>query len=197
MAKERERQDVKEKRQAFINTQHLLKPCNLVFVDESGFRLGGTPRYGWAPRGEDAPGSHIQGKWETITMIGAMALDGFRGFMTIDAATSIEVFLAFVEQELIPNLSPEDIVIMDNLNAHKNKKVIEAIEKTGAHVVFTPPYSPEFNPIEKAWGKIKDIVRRLDSDNRDNFDKAVTSALMAISMPDRAGWFNHAGYSVN
>lgn len=197
MAKERERPDVKTKQHAFQNEQPLLNPKKLVFVDESGFRLGGTPRYGWAPRGEDAPGSHIQGRWENMTMIGAMALDGFRGFITIDSGTSIDVFLAFVEQELIPNLSPGDVVIMDNLNAHKNTNVIAAIEAAGARVLNTPPYSPEFNPIEKAWGKIKDILRRLDTTNREAFDNAVAQAMNLVTQSDRRGWLEHAGYAIN
>lgn len=197
MAKEHGRPDVERKRRFFENIQPLLNPKHLVFVDESGFRLGGTPRYGWAPIGKDAPGCHVQGKWETVTMVGAMALDGFRGFMTIDAGTSADVFLAFVENQLIPNLAPDDIVVMDNLNAHKSPSVIEAIEKTGAQVLFTPPYSPEFNPIEKAWGKIKDILRRLDTESRELFDDAVAIALDEVSLLDRKGWINHAGYSIN
>ena len=197
MARERDRPDVKQKQHAFQNKQPLLNPEKLVFVDESGFRLGGTPRYGWAPRGEDAPGSHVQGKWENMTMVGAMALDGFRGFMTIDSGTSIDVFLAFVEQILVPQLSPGDVVVMDNLNAHKNTSVVRAIEAAGAQVLYTPPYSPEFNPIEKAWGKIKDILRRLDTKTRESFDIAVAIAMNSVSECDRQGWMEYAGYSIN
>ncbi len=197
MAKERERPDVKQKQQAFLAKQPHLDPEKLIFVDESGFRLGGTPRYGWAPRGDDAPGSHVQGKWENVTMVGAMALNGFRGFMTIDSGTSTDVFLAFVEQELVPRLSPGDIVVMDNLNAHKNASVVETIEAAGATVRFTPPYSPEFNPIEKAWGKMKDGLRRLNTLSRDAFDDAVAITMDTISENDRIGWFKHAGYAVN
>lgn len=197
MARERERPDVKQKQQKFLEKQAQLNPEKLVFVDESGFRLGGTPRYGWAPRGDDAPGSHVQGKWENVTMVGAMALDGFRGFMTIDSGTSADVFLAFVEQQLVPRLCSDDIVVMDNLNAHKTPKVIEAIEAAGACVLFTPPYSPEFNPIEKAWGKLKDGLRRLNTLTRDAFDDAVAATMDSISVHDRTGWFEHAGYAIN
>ena len=193
---ERERPDVKQKQKQFLEKQLQLNPEKLVFVDESGFRLGGTPRYGWAPRGDDAPGSHVQGKWENVTMVGAMALDGFRGFMTIDSGTSTDAFLAFVEQQLVPRLCPDDIVVMDNLNAHKNAKVIEAIESAGASVIFTPPYSPEFNPIEKAWGKVKDGLRRLNTLTRDAFDDAVAVTMDSISANDRRGWFEHAGYAI-
>ncbi len=197
MANERERSDVKQKQKAFIDKQPHLDPEKLVFIDESGFRLGGTPRYGWAPRGDDAPGSHVQGRWENVTMVGAMALNGFRGFMTIDSGTSTEVFLAFVEQQLVPKLRPDDVVVMDNLNAHKNARVIEAIEAAGVRVLFTPPYSPEFNPIEKAWGKMKDALRRLNTLTREAFDDAVAVAIDSVSEHDRRGWFTHAGYAIN
>lgn len=196
-ARERDRPEVKAKQDEFRSQQHLLEPSKRVFVDESGFRLGGTPRYGWAPRGEDAPGSHVQGKWETMTMVGALALDGFRGFMTIDAGTGNDVFRAFVQKELVPNLKAGDIVVMDNLSAHKSKPVVTAIENTEARVLFTPPYSPEFNPIEKTWGKIKDILRRAETLTREAFDGAVSKAMDAITDQDRRGWLRHAGYAIS
>ena len=138
--------------------QHTLNPAKLVFLDESGFRLGAPPNYGWAPVGEKSPGKATCGAWCTMTMLGAIALDGWRGFVTIDAATDGDVFLAFVEQQLTPNLRSGDLVVMDNLNAHKAPSVIAAIRAVGADVLFLPPYSPEYNPIEKAWAKLKDIL---------------------------------------
>jgi len=197
MARERERPDVIAKRDAFKAEQPAFEPAKLVFVDESGFRLGGTPRYGWAQRGCDAPGSHVQGKWESVTMVGAVALDGFRGFMTVDSATSNDVFMAFVSHQLVPRLNHGDIVVMDNLTAHKSKPVIEAIEQAGASVVFTPPYSPEYNPIEKTWAKPKDFIRRLPTLSREAFDKAICAAMAAITAADIKGWVRHAGYAVN
>lgn len=169
----------------------------LVFVDESGFRLGASPRHGWAPRGQDAPGRHVQGRWETVTMIGAMALDGFRGFMTINAGTSTDVFEAFVQYELAPQLHPGDLVVMDNLSAHKSPRVLKRIRSVGADVLYTPPYSPEFNPIEEAWAKLKDIVRRLPTRSRDLFDTAVAQALDRITASDIRGWMNYAGYPIS
>lgn len=127
-------------------------------------------------------------------MIGAIALDGFRGFMTIDSGTGIDVFQAFVTHELIPNLNPGDIVVMDNLAAHKNKKIVGQIESAEATVLFLPPYSPEFNPIEKTWAKLKEILRRLDTLTREAFDAAVATAMDAISESDILGWVLHAGY---
>jgi transposase len=131
-----------------------------------------------------------------MTMIGAIALDGWRGFVTIDAPTDGDVFLAYVQQQLAPNLHPGDIVVMDNLNAHKGPDVVAAIHAVGANVLFLPPYSPEYNPIEKAWAKLKDILRHLPTLGRDAFDQAVAAAMNAVSNADVRGWTEHAGYSL-
>ena len=130
-------------------------------------------------------------------MIGALALSGFRGLMTIDAGTSTDVFLAFVEQVLAPNLRPGDVVVMDNLAAHKAAIVRAAIEAVGATALFLPPYSPEFNPIERAWAKLKDFVRRMPTLTRDSFDSALASAMDAVSTDDIHGWTAFAGYDLN
>lgn len=196
VAYERDRPDVVAKREAFLDKQGALDIRRLVFLDESGFRLGATPRFGWAPRGKKALGKAVCGRWENVTMIGAIALDGFRGMMTMNAGTSVDVFLAYVEQVLVPNLRDGDIVVMDNLNAHRNAEVLKAIRSVGADVLFTPPYSPEFNPIEKTWAKLKDILRRQKTRCRAAFDKAVAAAMEQITCADIAGWIAHAGYSL-
>lgn len=129
-------------------------------------------------------------------MVGAIALDGFRGFMTVDAGTGIDVFEAFVGQVLIPNLRDGDIVVMDNLSAHKNGRILRLIERCGARVLFTPPYSPDFNPIEKTWAKLEDVIRRIETLTREAFDKAVAVAMEGITGDDIWGWFKHCGYAV-
>lgn len=196
MARERENAVVQAKRKIFLEEQPQLEAKKLIFVDESGYRLGASPRFGWAPCGVDAPGKHIHGAWKTVTMIGALALDGFRGFMTIDSGTSADVFLAFVEQQLGPNLKPGDIVVMDNLSAHKTAAVVAAIRAVGADVLFLPPYSPEYNPIERAWAKLKDFIRRLPTLTREAFDAAVARAMAAVCSDDIRGWTRHAGYDL-
>jgi transposase len=168
-----------------------------VFVDESGFRLGSSPRHGWAPRGQDAPGREVHGKWETITMMGAMALDGIRGFMTIDAGTSTDVFAAFVRAELGPSLRPGDTVVMDNLSAHKCPSIAQQITAVGARILYTPPYSPDLNPIEDAWAKLKDIIRRFPTPTREAFDAAVACAIDSITSQDIKSWIEYAGYTIN
>jgi len=131
-----------------------------------------------------------------MTMIGAIALDGWRGFINIDAPTDGDVFLAYVQHQLVPRLKPGDIVVMDNLNAHKRPDVIVAIRAAGAQVLFLPPYSPEYNPIEKAWAKLKDTLRRLPTLSRDAFDDAVAFAMSLISQADVRAWTAFAGYSL-
>jgi transposase len=173
-----------------------LNLSRLVFLDESGFRLGSPPHYGWAPVGEKSMGKATCADWCTMTMLGAIALDGWRGFATIDAATDGDVFLAFVEQQLAPRLRRGDVVVMDNLNAHKGPKVIAAIRAIGADVLFLPPYSPEYNPIESAWAKLKGILRRAHTLTRAAFDDAVAFAMRAIDSDDFCGWATNAGYSV-
>jgi len=180
----------------FAAEQPALETKRLVLVDESGFRLGTPPRYGWAVRGAKTNGKHVCGKWENLTMLGAISLDGFRGFMTINSGTSIDVFEAFVKQQLAPNLKPGDIVVMDNLSAHKNSVVVEAIKRAGAVVLFLPPYSPEFNPIERCWAKLKAVIRRLPTTTRDAFDAAVSTAMDKISIDNIREWTAHAGYTL-
>jgi transposase len=185
---------VQKKREAFADALAELDLRRLRFLDESGFRLGSPPHYGWSPRGEKSPGKSTQGSWKTMTMIGAIGLDGFCGFMTVDAATDAEVFRAFVRHQLKHHLRPGDIVVMDNLSAHKDAETLRVIRESGADVLFLPPYSPEYNPIEKAWAKIKDILRRLDTLTRDSFDQAVAIALAAVTPADILAWAKYAGY---
>jgi transposase len=183
-------------REAFAAKQPSLELSRLVFLDESGFRLGSPPVYGWAPIGAKSPGKSTHGPWHSMTLIGAIALNGWRGLITVNAPTDGDVFLAFVEQALAQNLKSGDLVVMDNLAAHKHPSAIAAIRSTGAEVLFLPPYSPDFNPIEKAWAKLKDILRRLTTLTRDAFDDAVATAMAEISLEDVRAWARFAGYSI-
>ena len=131
-----------------------------------------------------------------MTMIGAIGLEGFTGFMTVDAATDADVFRAFVRHELLRHLRAGDIVVMDNLSAHKDAETLRIIHESGADVLFLPPYSPEYNPIEKAWAKIKEILRRLDTLTRETFDQAVATAIETVTCDDIIAWVKHAGYQV-
>ena len=196
VARERDREANEAHRRGYAAAQGNLPTRQLIFLDESGFRLGSSPRYGWAPIGTKAPGKTVCGKWTQITMLGAIALDGVRGMMSIDAATNTEVFAAFIEHVVGPALNPGDIVVMDNLSAHKAPLVRELIAGFGAQVLLLPPYSPEFNPIEQAWAKIKDLLRRSATLTREAFDCAFAAAIDQITDSDLAGWIGHAGYQL-
>lgn len=197
MARERDRPDVQEQRATFLAHQPQLDATRLVFVDEAGFRLGSPPLYGWAPRGQPALGRVVRGRWETVTMLGAIALDGFRGFMTVNAGTGNAVFQAFVAHQLVPQLRPGEIVVMDNLAAHHNRTAVQLIEAAGCTVLFLPPYSPEYNPIERTWSKIKTALRRAETLCREAFDQAVATAMDQVSCADIHAWTRLAGYTLN
>ena len=173
-----------------------LKFDHLVFLDESGMRLGEGQRYRWAPREKRVYGSAKHAPWKTVTMIGAMAADGIRAFVNIEATTTGDVFRGFVEQHLARTLQVGDCVVMDNLSAHKDRRAIEVIRQVGATVLVLPPYSPDWNPIEKLWSKIKEFVRRQVTDTRPMFDDEVGKAIGNIKTSDLLGWIRHCGYEV-
>lgn len=129
-------------------------------------------------------------------MIGAIRLDGRTACMTIEDATDTEVFRAFVQQVLLPTLKPGDMVVMDNLSPHKNPETVRLLEQSGMHVRFLPPYSPDFNPIEKMWSKIKAMLRSAKARTAAALNEAIAAALAAITPEDAAGWFASCGYSI-
>lgn len=167
------------------------------FIDESGFNLAMTPRYGRAPRGERAVGSVPINYGKNLTLIGALSLSGLEALMTVEGATDGEVFRAYVEQGLCPTLQAGDVVIMDNLGAHKVKGIREAIEARGAEVIYLPPYSPDLNPIEKCWSKLKSAMRALGARTREGLEAAIAQVIESISESDALAWFTHCGYQVN
>ena len=132
----------------------------------------------------------------TVTMIGAIAMDGIRSLVNIESITTNEVFRAFVQQHIVQSLRRGDFVVMDNLSAHKDKMALEAIRRAGAIVLFLPPYSPNRMPIEKFWAKIKRFARRLLIDTRAKFDSANDLAMRTISSDSCIGWIKHCGYTI-
>jgi transposase len=124
-----------------------------------------------------------------MTILGAMSLSGMVATMTIEEATDADIFLAYVEQVLSPVLKSGDVVVMDNLSSHKVDGVRESIEKAGAELLYLPPYSPDLNPIEKAWAKLKQLLRSAKARSQDALDQAITEALKRISPDDAKAWF--------
>ena len=168
---------------------------SLVFIDESGAKTNMTRLYGRAKAGARAIDDAPEGHWCTTTMISSVRLDGSTACMVVDGATNKEVFKAYVSDILLPTLQADDIVMMDNLSAHKNQEVRNLIESAGAQLWFLPPYSPDLNPIEKMWSKIKSILRTLKARTEESLINAIAKALDAVTASDVKGWFESCGYA--
>jgi transposase len=155
-----------------------------------------TRAYARAARGRRAPGKVPWGRWERLTVVGALALDGVVASMSVAAATGTAVFLAFVEQALVPALRerPDALVVMDNLPAHKAEAVRDALGRAGLDHRYLPAYSPDLNPIEQTWSKLKTRLRAVGARSREALDQALGPALAAITAQDARGWFRLAGY---
>ena len=129
------------------------------------------------------------GRWKIMTILGAMSLRGMVATMTIEEPTDTDIFLAYIEHLLFPVLKPGDVVVMDNLSSHKAPAVRRWIEKAGAEVLYLPPYSPDLNPIEKAWAKLKQLLRDTKARTKDALDQAISEALPQITPDNAQAWF--------
>lgn len=167
------------------------------FIDESGVNLAMTRLYGRAPRGERATGSVPINYGSNLTMIGALGVGGLEAMMTVDGATDGEIFRVYVVEVLCPSLRRGDIVVMDNLRAHKVSGIREAIEGRGAKLIYLPPYSPDLSPIEMCWSKIKTELRAIGGRTRRRLEGAIKKALSTITKSDALSWFAHCGYKLN
>jgi transposase len=167
----------------------------LVFADESGFNTSMTRLRARAPRGKRAHGKVPRNRGKSTTLIAAITLEGGMGEpVAIEGATDAEVFEAYVERFLAPALEKGQVVVLDGLGAHRTHRVRELIEARGADLVFLPSYSPDLNPIEEAFSKIKALVRKEGARTREALVEAIGRALAAVTIEDAAGWFAHAGY---
>lgn len=183
-------------RRRFIEVAKSLDPRQLVFIDEAGSHIAMTREYARAPRGQSAPTGTVPRNAGTVTtMIGALDMKGVRAMMTIEGATDAEVFETFLERFLLRRLKPGDIVVLDNVGAHRTAEVRRLIRSAGARVLYLPPYSPDLNPIELAWSKLKALLRDFGARTRDALDDAIRRAMDLIDGQDAAAWFAHCGYS--
>lgn len=171
-----------------------MKLEKLVCIDESGAKTNMTRLYGRAKNGARAVDATPGGHWNTTTMISSIRLDGSTAPMVVNGATNKDVFKVYVENFLLPTLQDGDVVIMDNLSAHKNKEICELIESVGAQLWYLPPYSPDLNPIEKMWSKVKSILRKLKARTESELIKAIADALDQVTANDAKGWFKSCGY---
>lgn len=180
-----------------MTSQPELRPEKLIFIDESGFDVKMTRRSGRAQAGKPCLGAHPFGRWGNNTFIAGLRLAGTCAPMLMQGAMNGDWFCHWVETQLAPSLSEGDIVVCDNLSVHKNARARVAIEAKGAEVRFLPPYSPDLNPIEQVFAKIKGIVRSLAPRSFDTLCEAIKAALNAISQQECANYIQNAGYASN
>ena len=193
-ASEQEREDIKQLREDWCEFQTIVEPCRLVFLDESGVKTNMTRLYGRASGGKRCHDKAPDGRWETVTVLSSIRLDGETESVMFEGAVDRKMFEAYIKEILGPNLRPGDIVIMDNLSSHKSQVAKEFIESRSASYLFLPAYSPDFNPIEKMWSKVKQILRSLKARTQEELFEAVAKALSMVTANDAQGWFKSCGY---
>jgi transposase len=167
---------------------------DLVFLDETGSHLGYTPTHAWSPRGQRARAAAPRNPGENKTVIAALTLDGIGSLRRFDGGMTSARFEGYVRHILAPSLRPGQVVIADNLRAHHTDGARAALAARGARLCHLPPYSPDFNPIEHAFSKVKQSLRRAHARTDDALRKATWNAFSTISQADAAGWFAHCGY---
>jgi transposase len=165
-------------------------------VDESGAHIAMDRLRSRAPKGVRAYGQVPKNRGNNLTLIASMSLSGMGESMCVEGATDKAAFEAYVEHFLAPSLTEGQVVVMDNLGAHQPKRIRELIEERGAELVFLPSYSPDLNPIEQAFSKIKNILRKFGARTHEALLEAMEEALSKVSADDAAEWFNHCGYQV-
>lgn len=166
----------------------------LVFVDEMGANTSLAPIYGWSRRGERARYSVPRNRGKSTTLLASMTLEGMGPCLAVEGSTTATVFEAYVERVLGPTLRAGQVVVMDNLSAHKSKKVRELVEARGCELLYLPPYSPDFNPIEEAFAKIRGLLRKAQARTRRALVEAMGAALSSVRATDACGFFGHCGY---
>jgi transposase len=178
-----------QRRKEFLQAIQAISPERLIYLDQSGVTTSMTRLYARCLGGkrihEATPGGH----WKILTILSAMSLRGLIATMTIEEPTDSDIFLAYVEQVLCPALHAGDVVVMDNLSSHKVHGVRALIEAQGAQVLYLPPYSPDLNPIEKAWAKLKQLLRSTKARTQQALDQAISDLLPSITAQDAHAWF--------
>ncbi len=193
-AAEQDRPDVAARRRAWFERQPDLDPRRLVFIDETGASTKMARLRGRSRRGERCRAAVPHGHWKTTTFTAGLRLDGLTAPMVLDGPMNGVAFRVYVEQMLAPTLAPGDVVILDNLPAHKVSGVREAIEAAGATLLFLPPYSPDFNPIEQAFAKLKALLRKAAARTIDDLWTAIANAIELFTPAECANFFVNSGY---
>jgi transposase len=188
---------VKQLRRDFYERAWQFVIRRLKFIDEAGFNLALTRVYGRSAPGERVSEGVPKNYGENVTMLAALGISGISAPMTVEGSVDTEIFLVYLKEVLVPTLEPGDIVVMDNLPVHKMAGVGEVITVRGARVEYLPPYSPDLNPIEKCWSKIKTALRKAKARTREALEAAISQALFTITEADARAWFAHCGYPVH
>ena len=194
---EQDRPDILKRRRAWFDGQLDLDPAKLVFIDETGLSTKMARLRGRAPYGERCRAGVPHGHWKTTTFTAGLRLEGLTAPMLLDGPMNGDAFLAYVVQVLVPTLVPGDLVIMNNLPAHKVTGVKEAIEAAGATRVFLPPYSPDFSPIAQAFAKLKALLRKAAARTIDDLWAAIAEAIELFTPAKCVNFFVNSGYKPN
>jgi transposase len=195
IAREQDRTDVARHRKRWRKYQKLIEPSRLVFIDETCTKTNMTRIHGWAARGERLLAKIPHGHWKTATFLAALRHDRIDAPCLFDGPINGGSFLAYVEQMLVPTLKPGDVVVLDNLNSHKSKAVRCAIRKAGAKLIFLPKYSPDLNPIEQLFAKLKTLLRKAAARTIDTLYEAVGQLLDCFSPKECANYLKNSGYA--
>jgi transposase len=193
-ASEQQRDDVKAARQTWFDAQLDLDPETLIFIDETAANTKMARLRGRAPQGERCRAAIPHGHWKTTTFTAGLRIDGLAAPMLLDGAMNGDAFRAYVAGVLVPELTPGDVVVMDNLPAHKVEGVRQAIEAAGARLLYLPPYSPDFNPIEMAFAKLKALLRAAAARTIPDLWQAVAAAIDQFTDTECQNYFTAAGY---
>jgi transposase len=194
-AAEQDRPDVARRRVRWKKYQSLIDPARLVFIDETWAKTNMTRTRGWHARGKPLVAKVPHGHWKTMTFLAALRHDGITAPFVLDGPINGEAFLAYVEQVLVPTLKPGDIVVMDNLGSHKNRAIRQAIRAAGARLMFLPPYSPDLNPIEQVFAKLKTLLRKAGERTVEAVWKRIGALLECFKPTECANYFRNAGYA--
>jgi transposase len=195
VASERDRPDVARKRAQWTKYQNRIDPERLVFIDETWTKTNMEPLRGWAPRGVRLIAKVPHGHWTTTTFLAALRHDRIVAPWLLEGPIDSETFRTYVEQVLLPTLGPSDIVVMDNLGSHKGRAVRQLIRSAGAKLFFLPKYSPDLNPIEQVFAKLKHLLRKEHARTAEAVCEAVGRLLQAFSSNECANYLEHAGYA--
>jgi transposase len=180
-------------RGAYARELRRVPPGKRVYVDETGATTGMARLRGRAPPGERVVQAVPQGRWQVTTLVGALRRDGPTAALAFDGATDGAAFESFVREALCPTLRRGDLVVMDRLGAHRGPAVRQLVEAAGARLLYLPPYSPDLNPIEEMWSKVKQHLRSAAPRTRDDLVAAMGDALRAVTGADARGYFGHVG----